>query len=167
MRQPFGYALHGERIEDPYHWLEGSAAPDAEPDLTLDAHVARWTDEQNAYARGVLDALPGRAAVNEELERLLSLDAWGTPQRGRGVAVLHAAQRQRSPARAVRRARRRMGQPRELVNVNTLDSSGQLALAWYEPSRDGRYVAFGTYRAGDENTTCRVLETPTGRVARR
>ena len=54
------------------------------------------------------------------------------------------------------------GPPRELVNVNTLDSSGQLALAWYEPSRDGRYVAFGTYRAGDENTTCRVLETPTG-----
>ena len=34
-----------------------------------------------------------------------------------------------------------------------LDASGQLALAWYEPSRDGRYVAFGTYRAGDENTS--------------
>jgi hypothetical protein len=59
-------------------------------------------------------------------------------------------------------ARGAEGEPRELLNVNRLDSSGQLALAWYEPSRDGRYVAFGTYRAGDENTSCRVLEARTG-----
>ena len=29
-RRPFAYTLHGERIEDPYHWLEGSAAPEQE-----------------------------------------------------------------------------------------------------------------------------------------
>ena len=161
MRQPFGYALHGERIEDPYHWLEGSAAPDAEPDPTLDANVARWTDEQNAYARGVLDALPGRAAVNEELERLLSLAAWGTPQEaGEWLFFTRRSGNEAQPVLYV--AHGQNGPPRELVNVNTLDSSGQLALAWYEPSRDGRYVAFGTYRAGDENTTCRLLETQTG-----
>src|SRR5690606_24724993 len=47
--------------------------------------------------------------------------------------------------------------------VNALDSTGLTALAWFRPSPDGRYVAFGTYTAGDENTTARVLETETGR----
>jgi prolyl oligopeptidase len=80
-RRPFVYTQHGQRVEDPYHWLEGSAAPElTAPDPKLDAEVGRWTDEQNAYSRAVLDALPGRAAVSAELERLLSLDAFGTPR---------------------------------------------------------------------------------------
>jgi len=54
--------LHGQQLED-------------HSDPTLDAAVARWTDAQNAYARSVLEALPGRAAVSAELEALLSLDS--------------------------------------------------------------------------------------------
>jgi prolyl oligopeptidase len=161
VRQPFSYVLHGERIEDPYRWLEGGAAPEAASDPALDAAVTRWTDEQNAYARSVLDALPGRATVSAELEALLSLPAWGTPQDAGNWLCFTL--RSGNEAQAVLYvAHGQDGEPRELVNVNRLDPSGQLALAWYEPSRDGRYVAFGTYRAGDEKTICRVLETRTG-----
>jgi prolyl oligopeptidase len=161
-RRPFSYSLHGQRIEDPYHWLEGSAAPEASQGAALDAEVARWTDLQNEYSRAVLDALPGRASVSAELERLLSLDAWGTPREA-GEWLFYSLRRgaEAQPVLYVQRGIR--GERRELLNVNRLDAEGQLALAWYSPSRDGRYVAFGTYRAGDENTRCRVLETATGR----
>lgn len=50
-------------------------------------------------------------------------------------------------------------QARVLLDVNALDPSGLLALAWYEPSPDGRYVAFGTYRPGDKQAVAQILET--------
>lgn len=161
-RRPFVYVRHGERIDDPYHWLEGSASPDAAPDPELDAEVAAWTDSQNAYSRAVLDALPGRAVVNRELETLLSLPAWGTPREA-GDWLFYTLRRGDEAQPVLYVMRCPDGEARELLNVNRLDASGQLALAWYEPSRDGRHVAFGTYRAGDENTSCRVLDTETGR----
>jgi prolyl oligopeptidase len=160
-QRAFTYARHGESIADPYHWLEGSAAPEAQADPEVDAAVGRWTDVQNDYARGVLDALSGRDVVNDELEELLSLDSWGTPREA-GEWLFYTLRRgdEAQPVLYVQRGAD--GERRELLNVNSLDPSGQLALAWYEPSRDGRYVAFGTYRAGDENTRCRVLDTVTG-----
>src|SRR5690606_1291546 len=54
------------------------------------------------------------------------------------------------------------GEPRKLLDVNALDAEGLTALAWYVPSQDGKLVAFGTYRAGDENTTLYVLRTKDG-----
>ena len=162
-RRPFAYTLHGQQLEDHYHWLEGSAAPECRgADPALDATVARWTDAQNAYARSVLDALPGRAAVSAELEALLSLDTWGVPCEA-GDWLFYSLRRgtEAQPVLYVQDAA--VGEPRELLNVNRLDESGQLTLAWYRPSTDGRHVAVGTYRAGDENARCQVLETVTGR----
>ena len=48
-KRPYEYSLHGQSVEDPYHWLEGSDAPEiTAPDPALDAAVAGWTDAQNA-----------------------------------------------------------------------------------------------------------------------
>ncbi len=161
-RRAFAYVRHGERIDDAYAWLEGRPTPEERaPDPLLAADIARWTTSQNDYARAVLDALPGRAAINAELEQLLSLDAWGTPREA-GDWLFYALRRGNEPQPVLYVMRGLDGESRELLNVNRLDPSGQLALAWYEPSPDGRYVAFGPYRAGDENASCRVLETATG-----
>ena len=161
-RRAFTYSQHGRELSDPYRWLEGSAAPElASGDPTLDAAVAAWTDAQNAYTRATLDALPGRAALHAELAELLSLDQWGTPQSG-GEWLFYTL-RSGGAAQPVLYAQRgKEGEPRVLVDVNALDAAGLLALDWYRPSLDGRYVAFGTSHAGDENTTLHVLETATG-----
>ncbi|HSG64077.1 MAG TPA: hypothetical protein VLD39_03720, partial [Gammaproteobacteria bacterium] len=161
-QRSFSYELHGETIEDPYHWLEGSDAPEiASPDAALDAEVSRWTDAQNAYTREVLDGLQGRAAIEAELTELLSLDAYGTPQVA-GELLFYTLRRGDQAQPVLYVAPREGGAARVLIDVNALDGSGLLALAWYRPSPDGRYVAFGTYTAGDEQTTARVLETVTG-----
>ncbi|MGB7213476.1 MAG: prolyl oligopeptidase family serine peptidase, partial [Gammaproteobacteria bacterium] len=127
------------------------------------------------------------------LEKLLSLDAWGLPQMAGDrlfYTLRRGAQRQpvlyvepfpagsgtggraddadakpdaAAPWRGSAGGADTGGTARVLLDVNAIDPSGLLALAWYRPSPDGRYVAFGTYRAGDENTTLRVLETETGR----
>ncbi len=162
-RHDFAYELHGITVEDPYHWLEGSDAPEAAgTDAALDAAVSAWTDAQNAYTRTVLDGLPGRAKLEAELAELLSLDSYGTP-RAAGDWLFYTLRRgeQAQPVLYVEPGGG--GTPRTLLDVNTLDSSGLTALAWYRPSPDGRFVAYGTYLAGDEQTSARVLETATGR----
>ena len=161
-QRPFRYTVSGHVIEDPYHWLEGSAAPElAAPDAALDAEVSAWTDAQNSYTRSVLDRLPGRSAAESELGQLLSLDSWGIP-REQAASLFYTLRRadQAQPVLYVQSGEG--GEARALLDVNALDPSGLTALAWYRPSPDGRYVAFGTYRAGDELTTCNVLETATG-----
>jgi prolyl oligopeptidase len=161
-RHPVTYSLHGRELSDPYRWLEGSAAPELRgADPALDAAVAAWTDAQNAYTRATLDALPGRAVLAAELRGLLSLDQWGTPRIG-GDLIFYTLRRgdEAQPVLYVQHGAE--GEPRVLLDVNALDPSGLLALDWFRPSDDGRYVAFGTSHAGDENTTLYVLDTATG-----
>jgi len=157
----FRYELHGEAITDPYHWLEGSDAPEiAGEEPELDAQVSRWTDAQNGYTRQVLDGLAGRAAIEAELEQLLSLDAYGTPQMA-GEWLFYTVRRG-SQAQPVLYVESEGAAARVLLDVNTLDPTGLLALAWYRPNADGSLVAFGTYQAGDEQTTAHILNTATG-----
>jgi prolyl oligopeptidase len=161
-QRPFSYELHGQTLTDPYLWLEGSDAPEIQgEDAELDAEVSDWTDAQNAHTRETLDGLGGRDAIEAELTQLLSLDAYGTPRMA-GDWLFYTLRRgsQAQPVLYVEPGGG--GEARVLLDVNALDPTGLLALAWYRPSPDGRYVAFGTYSAGDEQTVAQILETATG-----
>ena len=161
-QQAFTYTLHGETIEDPYLWLEGSDAPEIEEeDAALDARVSAWTDAQNSYTRAVLDELAGRAALEAELTELLSLEAYGIPQVA-GDWLFYTLRRGDQPQPVLYASHADSDAPKVLLDVNTLDATGLLALDWYRPSPNGRYVAFGTSHAGDEQTTAFVLQTDSG-----
>ena len=54
------------------------------------------------------------------------------------------------------------GEDRVLIDPAVLDPSGLTTVEWLSPSHDGRRLAYGTYRAGDENTTLHLLEVDTG-----
>ena len=154
--------MHGEKIEDPYRWLEGSDAPEiTAPDEALDERVGEWTDAQNAYTRARLDNLPGRKVLVDRLREIFEVDDIGAPRR-RGDSYFNAERRgkQSQPVLYVRDGLD--AESRALLDVNTLDAKGLTALAWYSPSQDGTLVAFGTYLAGDENATLNILETKTG-----
>src|SRR5947209_2486241 len=73
-RRPVTDTLHGRPITAPYRALEGDAKGNVTPE------VAAWTDAQNAYTRSVLDALPGRAALEPRLRRLMTVDSISAPR---------------------------------------------------------------------------------------
>ncbi len=51
-----------------------------------------------------------------------------------------------------------------LVDANQMSADGTVALDWWFPSDDGKYVAYGTSASGSENSTLHVIETATGKL---
>ncbi len=160
--EPVKDDYHGVELTDPYRWLEGSAAPEVDDDEALDARVRDWSLAQNEYTRDRLDALPGRDALEARMTPLMEIGVIGLP-RVRGKLHFYSERKgdEAQPVLYVRDGAD--GTPRALLNVNTLDEEGLTALAWYAPSQDGKLVAFGTYRSGDENSTLFVLRTHDGK----
>src|SRR5438128_2031823 len=61
--------LHGEKIADPYRWLEDEKSPE----------VQAWMKAQDQAARANLLALPGRAALAKRLKELLYVESVSAP----------------------------------------------------------------------------------------
>jgi prolyl oligopeptidase len=53
---------------------------------------------------------------------------------------------------------------RALIDVNALAADGTIALDWWYPSEDGRYVVFGTSANGSEFSTLQVMEVDGGKL---
>jgi prolyl oligopeptidase len=161
--QPVRDVLSGVEVVDPYRWLEGSAAPEmAQPDPALDARVGAWTDAQNAYARAVLDNLPGRKELEARLRALNAKQTFRNAPAARGRRLFFFEQKpdQNQPVLVTTEGD---GPARPLVDPNLRDPSGLTTIAWFEPSPDGRLVAVGLYRSGDENATLHLVETASGK----
>ena len=160
--EPVKETLHGVELIDPYRWLEGSDAPELEePSPELDARVAEWSEAQNSYTRGVLDNLAGREQLEARLRQLLRVGSVGAPDVRRGRYFnLEREGDQAQPVLYVRQGHD--GEPRRLLDPNRLDAEGLTALAWFEPSHDGEWLAFGLYRGGDENATLYLMRVDDG-----
>lgn len=149
-REEVADTWHGERIVDPYRWLESA-----------DGRVREWTDAQNARTRAALDAVAARPAFVSRLRELLSVGLLSTP-RPAGPWIFHT-RRDGQQKQAVLFVRRGVGgRDRVLVDPNALDEAGLVALDWYYPSPDGGYVAYGLSRGGDELSTLHVIDVRSG-----
>jgi len=145
--------LNGHRVADSYRWLEDADS----------AETQEFVRAELAYTRGILDPLPGRDRINQELTELLSVGSIGTPQVG-GKFYFYV-RREGTQNQAVLLVREGIhGKDRALVDVNQMSSDGTVALDWWAPSDDGKYVAYGTSAGGSEESTLRIVETASGRL---
>ncbi|HEY3208102.1 MAG TPA: hypothetical protein VGJ58_14205, partial [Gaiellaceae bacterium] len=143
--------LHGVEVADPYRWLEETDAPD----------VRRWTDEQNAATRAALDAVPFRDRIRARLDQLLQVGLLEVPVVAAGAAFyLRRDPDQDQSVLYVREA----GSTDDRALVDTNAEDGLVTIDWFHPSQDGRLVAYGLSRGGDELSTLHVVEVATGRV---
>lgn len=160
--RPVTETVHGVAITDNYQWLEGdNSDPGAMGKVTPE--VASWTDAQNAYTRSVLDGLPGRKELEARLLPLMEVGSVSAPYMcGNRYFYFKREGNQNQPRVFVREGYK--GEPRLLIDPATIDASGLVTISWIAPSQDGKLLAYGTYRAGDENSTLRLLDVDTGKV---
>ena len=145
--------LHGQKITDNYRWLEDSASPETQ----------EYVREELNYTRSVLDPLPGRQQIQERLTQLSSIGTIGAPQvAGPYYFYTRREGAQNQPVLLVREGVH--GKDRALVDANQMASDGTVALDWWYPSDDGKYVAYGTSHSGSEESTLYVIETATGKL---
>ena len=150
-KRPLEETLHGVKIVDNYRWLEDGQSPETQ----------KWVEEEMAYTRGVLDPLPGRDAIHKRLTELLGIGSISQPQIG-GKYYFYTRREgmQNQPIVYVREGVE--GKDRVLLDVNQLAADGTIALDWYQPSENGKYLVYGTSPSGSEISTLHIIETKTG-----
>jgi prolyl oligopeptidase len=154
--RPVTDTVHGESITDPYRWLEGDAKGAVTPE------VAAWTDAQNAYTRSVVDNLPGRKAIEKRLRELMEVGSVLLPHMS-GNRYFYSKREGSENQSKVWVREGFDGKPRLLVDPNALDAKGLVTISWTAPNDSGKLLAFGMYRAGDENSTLYVLDVDSGK----
>jgi prolyl oligopeptidase len=149
---PVEETINGRKIVDPYRWLEDSSSADTQ----------EYVKDQLAYSRSILDPLPGRDKIHSRLGQLLTIGNITVPQPG-GNYYFYTRREgmQNQPVLYVREGVN--GKDRVLVDANTLAADGTIALDWWTPTHDGKFVAYGTSPSGSEMSTLHVVETATGK----
>ena len=143
--------LHGHKIVDPYRWLEDSSS----------AATQQYVHDELAYSRSILDPLPGRAAIEKRLTELAAIGTIGTPQpAGKYYFYTRREGAQNQPVLLVREGVK--GKDRAVVDVNKMSADGTVALDWWYPSDDGKYLAYGISNSGSEESVLHIVETATG-----
>jgi prolyl oligopeptidase len=143
----------GHKISDPYRWLEDAQS----------AETQHFVAQENTYTEQVLNAFPGRDKLRERLHQLLAIGTVAAPRpEGNYYFYDKREGEQNQPVVYVREGLN--GKDRVLIDVNELAPDGTIALDWWYPSQDGKYVAYGTSPNGSEISTLQVMETATGRL---
>ncbi|HEX7401897.1 MAG TPA: S9 family peptidase, partial [candidate division Zixibacteria bacterium] len=148
---PTAETIHGQKVEDPYRWLENAES----------GETRLWAEKQNDYTRSILDSLPGRNEIKTRLEQLLSIGQIGTPQIYRGrIFYTKREGKENQPILYMREGMN--DREKVLVDPNAFSREGLVSLDWWFPSDDGTLLAYGLSQDGSEQSTLYIINTQTG-----
>ncbi len=144
--------IHGQKVADPYRWLEDADKPE----------VASWMDAQDAYARGQLAALPGRDRIAARLKEVFYYDAMGAPshRKGRYFFTRKLATQEKS---IVYWKKGKTGAETVLLDPNGWSADGSAGLSGWWPTRDGKLVAYNRNEHNSDEAVMHVLDVDTGK----
>ncbi|MCG7347585.1 prolyl oligopeptidase family serine peptidase [Sphingomonas sp. ACRSK] len=146
--------LFGEKVEDPYRWLEN--------DVRTDPEVAAWVAAQNRVTDAYLATLPGRAIFKERLRTLIDYERFGLPtKKGSRYFYTRNSGVQNQSVLYVRDTLD--GPGRVLIDPNGWAADGATALSEWVPSENGRLIAYGIQDGGTDWRTLKVLDVATGK----
>ena len=146
----------GIKVADPYRWLE----------KTSDPEVIEWMKQQNDYTREVLQRIPGRDKL---LDRIKALDNASSVVSALQVWGGHYFYFKTDPGSDNRKlyVRDIVTAPERLLvdpEKMTTPDGKHFSIDYFQPSLDGKYVAYGVSPGGSEDSILHVIETASGKV---
>jgi prolyl oligopeptidase len=148
----------GVKISDPYRWLESiKSSPEAQ----------EWLKAQADYSRKLIDSMPGREKLKARISELVNSEpaAIAKPRQlaNGNLFYLKTAADQNTAKLCFRRS----SSEDEIVLVDPDDfqkrTGRPYAINYFEPSWDGKFVAFGISAQGSESAEIRVIDTASKR----
>jgi prolyl oligopeptidase len=144
----------GQKMVDPYRWLEDSKADETQ----------KWFKGQANYAKNYLERLPMRDDIFKELTSLSDTGVRVSGIRPRGDLFFYT---KRNPGEQDNKLYVREGMTgaeRLLVDPTKITDGGKrFSLGDWSISWDGQYVSYVISAGGSENGEMRVIETATGK----
>ena len=155
--RPASDAYFGTTVTDSYRYMEDLASPD----------VRQWAKAQDDATRATLDAIPGRAKLLARIGELESSD----PARTRkvklaaGGKVFYEKRRADEDQQKLYVRDGFAGAERLLVDPEALAKATGVphAIEFYQPSNDGRRVAYGISAGGSEEAVIHVIDVASGK----
>ncbi len=144
---------HGTVIIDQYRWLEDGKDPE----------VQKWTEEQEKLTHSIIDTLPQKKFLVERFNELRRYDDESVPMEViDGERLFFSTKKKEEEKWAYNTKAHKDAEPVILIDPNTWPA--EETLAGTVPSRDGKFLAFGKARAGDENPVVRVMVVDTKEI---
>jgi len=153
-KKPVTETFFGTAVTDDYRWME-----DMKSKEFLD-----FMKGQSEYTRAVLDKIPGREALEK---RIVALDNAGVMifdvQKYNGKYFYRRSQPGQANYSVVMRDGEH-GTEKVLVDPDKLGKDGKhVSIDHFQPSNDGRYLAYGLSEGGSEQSVLHILDTTTGK----
>jgi prolyl oligopeptidase len=144
--------LFGLSVSDPYHWMEAGGPS-----------FDNWLTDQAGYARGSLEAVPGRAALLSEIGKLWESETRVGSVFFVGQSWIYSKLRSGDPVGRIYIRSATDGRERALIDPAVFDSdSGAAQIDYLSVSPDGRFIAYGVSVGGSEVGTLRVRRVENG-----
>jgi prolyl oligopeptidase len=144
----------GTRVQAPYRWMENMRSP----------ALHSWVAAENRLTEDYLAKIPVRDWMSTRLRQLWNYPKETTPvevagsriffRRNAGLQNQSVLYVQDSPSAS----------SRVLIDPNTLSPDGSVALVDFQPSPDGRYLAYALSAGGSDWETLHVLDVSTGKA---
>ncbi len=142
---------HGVKVADPYRWLEDVDSPE----------TAAWVQAQNEVTLPYLEQLPAREKIEARLTKLWNYEKYGTPSK-KGGRYFFSKNDGLQNQSVIYTMDSIDGEPRVLLDPNTLSEDGTVAFSGGSVSKDGKLFAYGISVAGSDWQEYRVREVGTG-----
>ncbi|HIK31468.1 MAG TPA: S9 family peptidase [Oscillatoriales cyanobacterium M59_W2019_021] len=142
---------HGVTVADPYRWLED---PDSE-------ETKAWVEAQNRVTFGYLEQIPQRDLLKERITQLWNYEKYSAPFK-EGDRYFYFKNDGLQNQSVLYVLPSLDGEPRVLLDPNTLSEDGTVALSSYAISEDGNYLAYGLSSSGSDWQEWKVRDIETG-----
>jgi prolyl oligopeptidase len=151
--KPVSEDFFGTKVTDRYRWMEDGKDP----------AFRSWLLGQNDYARKKLAAIPGRDKLAADIARVSGALAIVSVVQAAGPYIFTQVRPAGANTYKLYVREGLGGKDRLLIDPDTQATAGtHFSLDYWQPSPDGKYVAYGTSPAGSEDSVLYVLETATG-----
>lgn len=143
----------GTKVPAPYQWMEHLNSP----------QVKQWVGEENRLTDAYLAKIPLRGWIQKRLTKLWNYAKQGAPVEAGGKLFFERnSGLQNQSVVCVQDGLR--AAPRILLDPNVISPDGSIALAGWQPTEDGKYLAYELSVGGSDWETIHLMDVATGKV---
>ncbi len=143
----------GTEVGDPYRWLENDTSKE----------TADWVKEENKVTFSYLEKLPYRDKIRKQLTDLLNYPKYGTPFKKAGKYFFFKNDGLQNQS-VLYVTDSIGGEPRVVLDPNTLSDDGTVALSGIDISDDDKYLIYMIARSGSDWNEIFVKNIETGKL---